>query len=70
MTSRSTNRTATGSGSTLLGLLTIAFIVLRLLGVITWSWWWVLAPTWVPIAVALLGIGIVIAIALFRKVSR
>ena len=27
-------------------LLPIAFIVLKLIGVITWSWWWVLAPIW------------------------
>ena len=24
----------------------IALIVLRLAGVISWSWWWVLAPLW------------------------
>jgi hypothetical protein len=29
------------------GLLTIAFIVLKLCGVITWSWWWVLSPIWI-----------------------
>ncbi len=32
------------------GLLTIAFIVLKLTGFIDWSWWWVLAPIWVSIA--------------------
>ena len=31
------------------GLLTIAFIVLKLCKVITWSWWWVLSPIWVSI---------------------
>lgn len=29
------------------GLLTIAFIVLRLCGVISWSWLWVLSPLWI-----------------------
>lgn len=29
------------------GLLGIAFIILKLTGAITWSWWWVLAPFWV-----------------------
>lgn len=33
-------------------LLSIAFIVLRLCEVITWPWVWVLAPLWVPWAVA------------------
>ena len=32
------------------GLLTIVFIVLKLTGVIAWSWWWVLAPFWIPAA--------------------
>ena len=30
------------------GLLAIVFITLKLLGTITWSWWWVLAPLWMP----------------------
>ena len=38
-------------------LLTICFVVLKLCKVITWSWVWVLAPLWIPIAIALvLGI--------------
>ena len=32
-----------------LGLLAIVFIVLKLTGYIAWSWWWVLAPIWIPI---------------------
>lgn len=31
------------------GVLTIVFIVLKLLGKITWSWIWVLSPLWLPI---------------------
>lgn len=31
------------------GLLTVAFIVFKLTHVIDWSWWWVLAPTWIPV---------------------
>jgi hypothetical protein len=30
----------------LFGLLGIVFIVLKLVGVIAWSWFWVLAPFW------------------------
>lgn len=29
------------------GLLTIAFIVLKLCGVISWPWIWVLSPLWI-----------------------
>jgi hypothetical protein len=34
-------------------LLTVAFIVLKLIGVIHWSWWLVLLPFWGPIALGL-----------------
>lgn len=33
-----------------LGLLTILFVALKLLGVISWSWLWVLVPIWGPFA--------------------
>lgn len=32
-------------------LLAIVFITLKLTGYIAWSWWWVLAPLWAPLAV-------------------
>lgn len=49
------------------GLLTVAFIVLKLLGKITWSWLWVLSPLWIPLALWLVGIIIWIAIEVIRK---
>jgi hypothetical protein len=36
------------------GLLTIVFIVLKLTGQISWSWWWVLCPIWGSIALVLI----------------
>jgi hypothetical protein len=36
------------------GLTAIALVVLRLAGVIAWSWWWVLAPMWISAAAAVL----------------
>ena len=47
------NRTASG-GIGFLGLLTIAFVVLRLCKVIAWSWWWVLCPIWGGFALLIL----------------
>ena len=41
------------------GLLTLIFITLKLCGVITWSWVWVLAPLWIGWALTLLLIGAV-----------
>lgn len=34
-------------------LLATVFITLKLCGVIDWSWFWVLAPIWIPIAILL-----------------
>ena len=38
--------------------LTILFIAFKLLGVINWSWWWVLSPLWLPICLILVIIVI------------
>ncbi len=45
------------------GLLTIAFIVLKLTGVIGWSWIWVLSPLWIGIVLIILFLVIYVAIA-------
>jgi hypothetical protein len=50
-------------------LLAIVFIVLKLCGVIAWSWWWVLAPIWIPFAIAALFLLVVGSIALVAKFS-
>lgn len=41
------NKTQNSTGISFIGLLLIAFIVLKLTGVISWSWWLVLSPLWV-----------------------
>ena len=43
------------------GLLTIAFIVLKLCGVIEWSWFWVLSPILIPMLI-IIAIFLVFAI--------
>ena len=43
-----------GGGISFLGLLLLLFIGLKLGGVITWSWWWVVAPLWIPFAITVL----------------
>lgn len=51
-------------------LLTLLFIALKLTNVIAWSWLWVLAPTWIPIAILLsiLLIGVIfVGIATLAK---
>lgn len=57
----------TNKGMGFCGTLTIVFIILKLTHVIDWSWWWVLAPLWIPVAVVLGIIAIVAIVALFVK---
>jgi len=35
----------------------ITFIALKLAGVVTWSWWWVLSPLWIGGVVLALLVG-------------
>lgn len=48
------------------GLLTIAFIVLKLCKVISWSWVWVLAPLWISWALWLVLVIIAVIIQYFN----
>lgn len=49
------------------GLLTIAFIVLKLTGVITWSWIWVLSPIWISFALVVLSIIFIAIVAAIKS---
>lgn len=57
----------TSGGITFIGLLAIAFIVLKLTNVITWSWWWVLSPIWLPFAIGLFVIAVLFGISIIKK---
>ena len=57
----SDKKTSVSGGIGFTGMLTIAFIVLKLLGVISWSWVWVLSPIWIDaILVVILLIVLII----------
>ena len=49
MNNEKTTSGGIGFGSALL----LTFIILKLVGVIDWSWWWVLSPIWIPVALLL-----------------
>jgi len=65
------NNTTRSGGIGFLGLLCIVFVVFKILGNITWSWWWVFSPIWLPtllILAILLVIGIIaIIVALCER---
>ena len=58
------NNTKSNSGIGFVGVLTLIFITLKLLGKITWSWIWVLSPLWISLIIALV---IIIPIIIFIK---
>lgn len=51
------------------GLLAIVFITLKLTHVIDWSWLWVLAPLWIPIACIIAAVIVAAAVLLTVKVT-
>lgn len=53
---------SSGGGVGFCGLLQVAFIVLKLTSVIKWSWWWVLAPTWASLLLAVVLIIVAVII--------
>ena len=44
------------------GVLFVVFLVLKLTGHISWSWWWVTSPLWIPVGIALILSTILILI--------
>ena len=52
--------TNSASGPGLPTILFVVFLILKLTDVITWSWWWVTAPLWIPF-----GLFLVVAIPVF-----
>ncbi len=47
----SKNTKTTTTGVSLLGVLQIIFIVLKLCGLIDWSWWKVFIPMWIDLGI-------------------
>ena len=62
----SNNKSSSTKGIGIVGALQILFIALKLLGKISWSWVWVLAPIWMyPILFIIL-----VTIAVIIKLKR
>jgi len=53
------NNNNSSSGLGLGMILFLIFMVLKLTGYITWSWWYVTLPLWGPLLLALVIVGIV-----------
>lgn len=62
----SKNSNYSSSGIGVLGLLGVAFVILKLCKVITWSWWWVTLPFWGGLALVLI---ILLVILIFKMLT-
>ena len=58
----STKSSSSSGGIGFVGMLTIVFIVLKLIDYIAWSWWWVLSPIWITTITALVFFVIYLAV--------
>ena len=58
------SNSSSSSGIGFVGLLTIVFITLKLLGKIAWSWWWVLSPIWITTIIVLIVLLVMILVTI------
>lgn len=49
------------------GVVFVVFLILKLIGKITWSWWWVTFPLWIGFAVWIVVVLIIILVYHLRK---
>ena len=63
----SKSSSSSSSGIGVLGLLGVAFVVLKLTGFINWSWWWVTLPFWGGWALVLFILAIVGIVYVLKK---
>ena len=57
----SENKNITVRGSGLGTILFVVFLILKLLGKIDWSWWWVTSPLWISWAL-IIGVALLLAV--------
>lgn len=60
----------TSGGVSLPTVLFVVFLILKLTDVIDWSWWWVFAPLWIPLAILFVGAFIAAMIAVASRPSH
>lgn len=65
MTNQNEKKTSGSIG--ILTILFVVFLVLKLVGVISWSWWWVTAPLWMPLALAVILATIIVIVKVITR---
>lgn len=65
-----TRQTASSGNLGIGGVAAVVATTLKLVGVITWSWWWVLAPLWAPLLLAAIMLAAAHALTRPRRSTR
>lgn len=58
MSDNNSTRNGLGLGT----ILFLIFLILKLTNLITWSWWWVFSPIWIPIVI----LGFIVLLLLIK----
>lgn len=47
----------------------VVFIVLKLFNIITWSWWWIFAPSWglIPLLILIIILGVIVIVVYYMS---
>ncbi|HQL67137.1 MAG TPA: hypothetical protein PK151_06275 [Caldisericia bacterium] len=64
------NQNVTVVGAPFFSLLTLLFIGLKLTNYIDWSWWWVLAPLWMPLTLVIVFLLIFIGALIAKEIRK
>jgi len=67
MSNKTVSSSSSSAGIGFSGLLTVAFIVLKLCHVIDWAWVWVLSPLWISFVLGILIFAFYIGIAVWIR---
>lgn len=65
---KETNNAVNANGIGFWGLLEIVFITLKLIGIINWSWLWVLSPIWIPFAIWFVLVVVILVCAIVKRI--
>lgn len=49
-------------------LFLVAFVILKLMGIIDWSWWWVFSPVWIPLGLIIILWALAALIAIREEI--
>lgn len=61
------NNNSSGGGIGCGTVFLIVFVVLKLVGVIDWSWWWVLSPIWITAGIIVMLVGSYIVVKILEQ---